>query len=48
MTISDTVYNFNDTETSDGNFNVSVLPINGNVRGTNFTEMAVIDVLPND
>ena len=47
FTTSDTVYTFNDTETFNGNFNVSVVPINVNIKGANFTEMAVIDVSPN-
>ena len=46
FTTSDTVYTFNDVETLKGIFNVSVVPINGNARGANFTEMAPIDVLP--
>ena len=44
---NDTVYNFNDVETFNGNFTVRVVPINGNVRGANFTEMTVIDVSSN-
>ena len=41
---SDTVYNFTDVETFNGNFNVSVVPI-GNSRGASVTKMAVIDIL---
>ena len=47
FTTIDTVYYFNDTETLNGTFTVTIVPINGNVRGANFTEMAVIDVSPN-
>ena len=46
FTTSDTVYNFTNVETLNGIFNVTVVPINGNARGANATEMAVIDVLP--
>ena len=46
LTTSDTVYNFNDVETCNGNFTVSVVPINGNARGANVTEIAVIDISP--
>ena len=45
FTTSDTVYNFTDVETLNGTFNVSVVPINGDARGANVTEMAVIDIL---
>ena len=47
FTTSDTVYNFNDTETYNETFTVSVVPINGSVRGASVTEMAVIEGLPN-
>ena len=46
-TTSDTVYNFSDTKTYNGTLNVSVVPINGNVRGASVIEMAVIDASPN-
>ena len=46
FTTSDTVYNFTDVETLSGIFNVTVVPINGNSRGTSATEMAANDVLP--
>ena len=41
---SDTVYNFTDVEAFNRTFNVNIVPINGNARGTNVTEMADIDV----
>ena len=47
LTTNDTVYYFNDTETFNGNFTVSVVPINGNARGASATETAVISVSPN-
>ena len=47
FTTSYTYYTFNDTETFNGNFTVRVVPINGNIRGANFTEMTVIDVSSN-
>ena len=43
---SDTVYNFNNVETLNGNFTVKVVSVNGNARGASVTETAVIDVLP--
>ena len=46
FTTSDTVYNFSDVEAFNGPFTVNVVPINGNVRGTSVTEMAVVDVSP--
>ena len=45
FTTSDTVYDFTNVETLNGIFNVTVIPINRNVRGANVTEMAVIDIL---
>ena len=45
FTTNDTVYNFSDVETLNGIFNVSVVPINGNARGTSVTQMSVIDAL---
>ena len=45
FTTSNTSYNFSNVETLNGIFNVSVVPINGNARGANVTEMAVIDIL---
>ena len=47
FTTSDTVYNFNDTETFNGIVTVSVVPINGNARGASVTETAVISVSSN-
>ena len=44
---SDTVYNFTDVETFNGNFTVSVVPINGNARGVSVTQRAVIGISPN-
>ena len=44
-TTSDTVYDFTNVETLNGIFNVTIVPINGNVRGASVTEMSVIDVL---
>ena len=44
-TISDTVYSFTDVEALNGTFNVSIVPVNGNVRGASVTEMAVVNVL---
>ena len=44
---SDTFYNFNDIETFDGHFTVTVIPINGNARGASVTETVVINVSPN-
>ena len=43
---SDTVYDFTNVETLNGIFNVTVVPINGNARGANATETAVISVSP--
>ena len=44
---NDTVYDFTDIETFNGIFNVTVVPINGNVRGASATETAVISISPN-
>ena len=46
FTTSDTVYDFTDVETLNGIFNVTVVPINSNVRGASVTETAVISVSP--
>ena len=48
FTTSDTVYGFTNVETLNGIFNVTVVPINCNVRGAGVTEMAVISVSPDD
>ena len=42
FTINDTVYYFASVETLNGTFYVSVVPINGNLKGASVTEMAVI------
>ena len=47
LTTRDTVYDFTDTETYNGTFTVSVVPINGNARGASVTERSVIGVSPN-
>ena len=47
LTISDTVYTFNDTETYCGIVTVTVVSINGNARGASVTETALISVSPN-
>ena len=47
FTTSDTVYDFTDIETFNGIFNVTVVPVNGNVRGASVTEIAVISISPN-
>ena len=44
-TTSDTVYDFTNVETLNGILYVTVVPINGNLRGASITEMSVIDVL---
>ena len=46
-TTSDTVYNFTNVETLTGPLNVTVVLINGNVRGASVTETAVISVSRN-
>ena len=46
FTTSDTVYNFNDTETFNGNFTIKVVPINGNARGASVIEPSDISVSP--
>ena len=45
FTTSDTVYDFTNVETLNGNFNVTVVAINGNARGASVTKMSVVDVL---
>ena len=45
FTTIDTVHTFTNVEAFNEIFNVSVVPINGNVRGASATEMAVINVL---
>ena len=47
FTTSDTVYDFTDVETLNGIFNVTVVPINGNVRGASVTEPSNISVSQN-
>ena len=44
---SDTVYNFSNVEAFNGTFTVSIVPINGNVRGASVTETAVNSVSRN-
>ena len=45
FTTNDTIYDFTNVETLNGNFNVSVVSI-GNVRGASVAEVAVIDISP--
>ena len=47
FTTSDTVYDFTNVEALNGIFNVTVVPINGNVRRASGTEMVFIDISPN-
>ena len=44
---SDTVYDFTNVETFNGTFTVSIVPINGNVRGDSVTNLSFIGVSPN-
>ena len=46
-TTSDTVFDFTNVETLIGPLTVTVVPINGNVRGASITETAVISVSQN-
>ena len=46
FTTNDTVYYFTDTETFNGNFTATVVPINGNARGANCTNTSVIGISP--
>ena len=45
MATNDAVYNFTDVETFNGQFSVSVVPINGNARGAGNTKTSIIDIL---
>ena len=46
-TTNDSVYAFDDTETISGTFNVTVVPINRNIRGASVTRnTSVIDISP--
>ena len=47
FTTSDTVYDFTNVETLTSPLNVTIVPINGNVRGASVTESAVISVSRN-
>ena len=44
FTTSDTVYDFNNVEALNGILNLTVVPIDDNVRGASATEAAVVDV----
>ena len=46
-TTSDTVFDFTNVETLIGPLTVTVVPINGNVRGASITETAVISISQN-
>ena len=47
FTTNDTVYDFTDVEAFNGNFNVTVAPMNDNARGATFTNFSVIGILAN-